>query len=134
MSEEKSLASEAGSQNWGQPAWAGWLVYVRPCQEPPHVHVCLLCFLTVFQENLMKAGMLAGIFACVFGILGILFLGIVFVPLGFITAIIGTIGAVKSKDIGSIGVNVLGWVLVIIGFFTSPVLLALIGIGALQGS
>ncbi|MDR3159226.1 MAG: hypothetical protein LBU11_09530 [Zoogloeaceae bacterium] len=82
----------------------------------------------------MKTGMLAGIFACVFGVIGILFLGVIFVPLGFITAIIGTIGAARSKDMGSIGVNVLGWILVLIGFFTSPVLWALLGFGALLGS
>ncbi|MDR3351926.1 MAG: hypothetical protein LBO00_02725 [Zoogloeaceae bacterium] len=74
----------------------------------------------------MKAGMLAGIFACVFGILGILTLGFIFVPLGFIAAIIGTVGAICSRDLASIGVNVLGWVLVIIGFFTSPVLWVLL--------
>jgi hypothetical protein len=83
----------------------------------------------------MKAGTLAGIFACIFGILGILFLGIIFVPLGFIVAIIGTIGAVRSRDPASIGINLLGWVLVIIGFFTSPLLLiAILGLIGLAAS
>jgi hypothetical protein len=78
----------------------------------------------------MKKGMLAGIFACVFAVLGILFLGIVFVPLAFIVAIIGTVLAVKAKEIASIGVNILAWILVLIGFATSPLLVAAIGIGA----
>jgi hypothetical protein len=78
----------------------------------------------------MKAGMLPGIFACIFGILGILFLGIIFVPLGLIVAIIGTLGTIKSKDVASIGVNVLGWVLVIAGFICSPSLWLLLGFGS----
>jgi hypothetical protein len=79
----------------------------------------------------MKAGMTAGIFACVFGILGILSLGFIFVPLGVIVAIVGTIGALRSKDAASIGVNVLAWVLLVIGFATSPVLL--VGIATILG-
>ncbi|MDP8098977.1 MULTISPECIES: hypothetical protein [Pasteurella] len=84
------------------------------------------------SENLKntKAGMTAGIIACVLAILGILFLGTVFVPLAAITALIGTIIAVKNKNFAGIGVNVLAWVLTLIGLFTSPILLAAIGIGA----
>ena len=74
-----------------------------------------------------NSGMVAGIIACVLAVLGILFLGIVFVPLAAIVALIGTIYAVKGKNIAGIGVNVLAWVLVLIGFFTSPLLLAAIG-------
>ncbi|MDP8033245.1 hypothetical protein QJU43_03050 [Pasteurella atlantica] len=84
------------------------------------------------SENLKntKAGMTAGIIACVLAILGILFLGTIFVPLAAITALIGTIIAVKNKNFAGIGVNVLAWVLTLIGLFTSPILLAAIGIGA----
>jgi len=74
-----------------------------------------------------NSGMVAGIIACVLAVLGILFLGIVFVPLAAIVALIGTISAVKGRNIAGIGVNVLAWVLVLIGFFTSPLLLAAIG-------
>ncbi|WP_050809059.1 hypothetical protein [Cardiobacterium valvarum] len=70
---------------------------------------------------------MAGIIACVLAVLGILFLGIVFVPLAAIVALIGTIIAVKGRNIAGIGVNVLAWVLVLVGFFTSPILLAAIG-------
>ena len=73
------------------------------------------------------SGMVAGIIACVLAVLGILFLGIVFVPLAAIVALIGTIIAVKGRNIAGIGVNVLAWVLVLVGFFTSPILLAAIG-------
>lgn len=77
-------------------------------------------------------GMVAGIIASVLAVLGILFLGTVFVPLAAITAIIGTIIAVKNKNGGGIGVNILAWVLIIIGFVTSPMLLAIIGISGAE--
>jgi hypothetical protein len=72
-------------------------------------------------------GMVAGIIASVLAVLGIFFLGIVFVPLAIITAIVGTIIAVKNKNAGGIGVNILAWVLIAVGFATSPMLLAIIG-------
>lgn len=77
-------------------------------------------------------GMVAGIIACVLAALGILFLGIIFVPLAAVVAIFGTIIAIKNKNGAGIGVNVLAWVLVIIGVYTSPLLLAAI-FGATQG-
>ena len=85
---------------------------------------------TVVVVNAGNPGMMAGIIACVLAVLGILFLGLVFVPLAAIVALIGTISAVKHKNAKSIGVNVLAWVLVLIGFVTSPMLLMMIGIGA----
>ena len=75
-------------------------------------------------------GMVAGIIACVLAILGILSLGTIFVPIAAIVALIGTIIAVKNKNEAGIGVNVLAWVLTIVGLFTSPVLLAIIGLSA----
>jgi len=75
-------------------------------------------------------GMVAGIIAIVLAILGILFLGFIFVPLAAIVALFGTVIAVSHKNVGAIGVNILAWILTIIGLFTSPVLLALLGIGA----
>ena len=62
--------------------------------------------------------MVAGIIACVLAVLGILFLGIVFVPLAALVALFGTIIAVKNRNVGGIGVNVLAWVLVLVGLFT----------------
>ena len=73
-------------------------------------------------------GLVAGIIASVLAVLGILFLGIVFVPLATVTALIGTIIAVKNKNLAGIGVNILAWILIIVGFVTSPVLLSAIGL------
>ncbi len=83
----------------------------------------------LYMSESKKAGtgLIAGIIACILAVLGILFLGIVFVPLAAIVALIGTIIAVKNKNMAGIGVNVLAWVLVIIGLMTSPILLATLG-------
>jgi hypothetical protein len=75
--------------------------------------------------------MLAGIIACILAVLGILFLGFIFVPIALVVAIIGAVLAIKGRAAASIGVNILALVLVVVGFATSPVLLALIGGGKL---
>ncbi|QLB21182.1 hypothetical protein A6B43_06440 [Vespertiliibacter pulmonis] len=82
------------------------------------------------KQKSTSTGMVAGIIACVLAVLGILFLGTIFVPLAVITTLIGTIIAVKNKNIKGIGINVLAWILSIIGLFTSPILLGLLGFGA----
>ncbi|MFU2077292.1 hypothetical protein [Avibacterium endocarditidis] len=81
-------------------------------------------------QTKVGTGLVAGLIACVLAVLGILFLGFIFVPLAFITALIGTIIAVKNRNLAGIGVNILAWVLVLIGLMTSPVLLSAIGLGA----
>ena len=73
-------------------------------------------------------GMVAGIIACILAVLGILFLGIIFVPLAAIVALIGTIIAVKNRNMAGIGVNVLAWILVLFGFFPSPILMMALGV------
>jgi len=73
-------------------------------------------------------GMVAGIIACVIAVLGILTIGILFVPLAAIIALIGTIIAIKNKNMSGVGVNALAWVLVIFGFLTSPLLWVALGI------
>lgn len=72
-------------------------------------------------------GIVAGIIACVLSVLGIFTLGTIFVPMAAIVALLGTIIAIKNKNMAGVGVNVLSWVLIIVGLFTSPVLLGLIG-------
>ena len=51
-----------------------------------------------------------------------------YVPIAAIVALIGTIVAVKNRNGAGIGVNILAWVLTIVGLFTSPVLLGIIGL------
>ena len=76
-------------------------------------------------------GLTAGIIACVLAVLGILFFGVIFVPLAMVVALFGTFIAVKNRNMAGIGVNVLAWVLILIGFMTSPVLLAVLGAGVM---
>ena len=73
------------------------------------------------------SGLVAGVIAIVFAIVGILFFGIIFVPLAALVAIFGTVIAIKNRNIAGIGVNVLAWLLVIVGFISSPLLLATLG-------
>ncbi|MGX2970621.1 hypothetical protein [Ursidibacter sp. B-7004-1] len=84
------------------------------------------------MENKTKSsGLVAGVIACVLAVLGILFLGIVFIPLAAITATIGSVTAIKHKNLAGIGVNIFAWLLTLVGLFTSPILLAAIGLGGI---
>ena len=76
------------------------------------------------QKN--NAGMTAGIIACLLAVLGILFLGTIFIPIAFVVTAIGSFIAIKHKSISGIGVNILALVLTVVGFFTSPLLIALV--------
>lgn len=80
------------------------------------------------QSVANRPGVLPGIIACLLAVVGILFLGTIFVPIATMVAIIGTIIAIKHKNSAGIGINVLAWVLIIVGLFTSPVLLGIIGL------
>jgi hypothetical protein len=79
-------------------------------------------------------GMVAGVIACVLAVLGILFLGFIFVPLAAIVAAFGTFIAVKNKNLAGIGVNGLAWVLAIVGLMTSPLLLVFLGVAGNVGA
>ncbi|KGQ70352.1 hypothetical protein A1D23_10520 [Chelonobacter oris] len=85
------------------------------------------------SEKTANSGVIAGIIACVLAVLGILFLGIVFVPLAALVAVFATVIAVKNKNMAGIGVSVLAWILTLVGLFTSPLLLGMLGLaGASQ--
>ncbi|WP_456432229.1 hypothetical protein [Nitratifractor sp.] len=85
---------------------------------------------TQVQVAKKGTGLIAGIIASVLAVLGILFLGVVFIPIAVIVAVIGTIIAVKNRNMAGIGVNILAWILIIVGFVTSPVLLGLLGLSS----
>ena len=80
------------------------------------------------SESQQKTGIVAGIIACVLAVIGVFSFGMIFVPIATIVALIGTIIAIKNKNGAGIGVSILAWVLVIVGLFTSPVLLGIIGL------
>lgn len=74
-------------------------------------------------------GIIPGIIACALAIFGLFTIGFVFIPLAAATALISTVIAIKNKNMGGIGIAALAWILTVTGFFFSPVLLALIGLG-----
>lgn len=80
-----------------------------------------------------NTGIIPGIIACILAILGMFTIGVVFIPLAAVVALIGTIVAVKNKNFGGIGLAVLAWILTIVGFVLSPVLLSLLGFGLSSG-
>lgn len=86
------------------------------------------------KEKTMKGGgtgILAGCISCVLAVLGILTIGFVFVPLAAIVAIFGSLKALGNLNLGGIGVNILAWVLTIVGLISSPVLLSIIGVSSM---
>ena len=80
------------------------------------------------QPQRKRLGTIPGIIACIFAALGILTLGIVFVPLAALIALLGTVLAIISRNLTAAGINALAWVLVVVGFITSPVLMMAVGL------
>lgn len=75
--------------------------------------------------------MISAIFGCVFGILGILTFGVIFVPLAALCAVIGLAQAIFTRNASAGFVAFLAVVLTVIGFVVSPTLwLATAGITA----
>lgn len=80
-----------------------------------------------------RTGVVAGIVAGVLALLGIFSVGLIFVPLAVLVALVGSIVALKNFNIGGLGTNILAWALIAVGVAVSPgiwVALALIGAGA----
>jgi apolipoprotein N-acyltransferase len=65
-------------------------------------------------------GVLVGVLACVFGVLGILTFGFIFVPLAAVCSLIGLLRGVAGMSPAGIGTSLLGGVLTIVGFAVSP--------------
>jgi len=68
-----------------------------------------------------------GIVSLIFGLLSIFILSIVFVPLALL---FGTLGIIKQQYIWSI----VGIIFAIIGFFTSPMLLGMLGLAGVAAT
>jgi len=72
-------------------------------------------------------GIIAGVLACVFAVLGILTFGILFVPIAALCAVIGLLRAAIAFNISGLAVSALGLILSIVGVATSPSLLLVLG-------
>ena len=81
---------------------------------------------TVVVKNINTTPIFS-LFGICCGILGIFTLGFIFVPLGLLFTLIGLLR-------GEFLVGTISGVVNVIGFFTSPVLMALIGLGAVVGT
>lgn len=87
----------------------------------------------IIIEHRAPAGVLAGALGCVFGVLGIFFIGLIFVPLAALCAIIGLIRGIGSGSATAIGLSILAGILCFFGFAVSPSFWLLLGVGLLAG-
>ncbi len=85
---------------------------------------------TTIQNNKdEKQGQTAAILGIVFGLISIFVLGMLFVPLATVCAGIGLYRSIRHKYMPAIGMSVLAFILTLVGLFTSPSLLLLLGFG-----
>jgi len=87
----------------------------------------------IIIEHRGPAGVLAGALGCVFGVLGIFFIGLIFVPLAALCAITGLVRGIGSGSATAIGLSIIAVILCFFGFAVSPSLWVLLGAGLLVG-
>ena len=75
---------------------------------------------TVVIQYRGSPGLLAGIFGCIFAVLGILTFGIIFIPLAVLCSIAGLIRGILGASISGICVSIIGIFLSICGYIVSP--------------
>ena len=80
-----------------------------------------------------RPGVQAGLFGCIFGVLGIFTLGFVFVPLAALCSFVGLIRGLFGASASGVGASILAAGLAIFGFAMSPTLWAITA-GALLAS
>ncbi len=66
------------------------------------------------------AGQFAALMACALALFGIFTIGWFFVPIAFICAVCGTFQSITNGNSRGFFICILAWLLVILGFFTSP--------------
>jgi zinc-ribbon domain len=65
-------------------------------------------------------GILTGVFACLFGILGIFTWGLVFVPLAALCSVIGMLRGLVGRSISGFSISLMGAFLAFVGVVVSP--------------
>jgi hypothetical protein len=63
---------------------------------------------------------LAGVFACLFGILGIFTLGLIFIPLAALCSVIGMLRGLVGRSISGFSISLMGAFLAFVGVVVSP--------------
>jgi hypothetical protein len=81
----------------------------------------------IVRRKSRRDGLLTGVFACLFGALGIFTLGIIFVPLAALCSVIGLLLGLAGRSSSGLAVSTLGAGLTVIGFVASPSLWLLVG-------
>jgi hypothetical protein len=82
----------------------------------------------VIAENRGHPGLTAGFWGCILAILGITSLGILSVPIAIVCTLVGLVRGVVARDATSIGTSLLAACLCVVGFMSSPLLLAIIAL------
>jgi len=67
-------------------------------------------------------GIVAGILGCLFGVLGIFTIGIIFVPIAALCSLVGLARGISGPSLAGIATSLLGAVLTFFGFISSPTL------------
>ena len=83
--------------------------------------------INVIVQQRVRPGLIAGIFGCAFGLLGIFSWGLIFVPLAALCAAIGLFRGIAGRSGVGIGTSILASVLTVWGFIFSPSLWLIFG-------
>jgi tetrahydromethanopterin S-methyltransferase subunit C len=76
-------------------------------------------------ENRGHPGLTAGFWGCVLAVLGIVSLGALSVPIAIVCTLVGLVRGILARDAISIGTSLLATCLCVVGFASSPMLLAI---------
>ena len=87
----------------------------------------------IVRSSTGNQGVVAGLLGCLFGILGIFTVGIVFVPLAALCTLFGLLRGIAGRSVAGIGCSLLAGTLTVWGFVVSPTLWVLVGAGILVG-
>jgi hypothetical protein len=87
--------------------------------------------ITIVIKDRGHPGLIAGLFACFFGFVGIFIFALIFVPLALLCALAGLVRGIVGKSIVGIGTSLLGLVITAFAAVTSPTILLILGISAL---
>jgi hypothetical protein len=79
----------------------------------------------VIAENRGHPGLTAGFWGCILAVLGITSLGVLSVPIAIVCTLVGLVRGIVARDATSIGTSLLAACLCVVGFASSPLLLAI---------
>ena len=84
-------------------------------------------------QNQVWTGLIGNALACMFAILGIFLLGLLFIPPALICVFIGTFCAIKNRNVTSLITCIVAWILIVIAIGVSPTILLMLSLASLAG-